>query len=161
MPLSQVSSTEELTSRSDPGEGITVGIAESHPAIRKATCHVLDEARGMTVTARPGSVREGSRLIDEHGPGGAIIDLSLSGRLSFDFIAGLRGEHPRTDLLVFSVYKDTVYAEEALRVGASGYLKKRAPTAEILRAVPRVAEGRVYLSSEMNLRILERANFDR
>lgn len=95
------------------------------------------------------------------GPGVAIIDFSLSGRLSFDVTEGLRGEYPRTDLLVFLVRKETVSAEQARRVGAAGYLEKRAPTAEVLRAVRRVAEGRVYLSSEMNMRILERAKFNR
>jgi len=59
------------------------------------------------------------------------------------------------------MYDERVYAERALRSGASGYLMKPASTVEVLQAAETVADGGLYLSSQMTpLVVQETQNTD-
>jgi DNA-binding NarL/FixJ family response regulator len=59
------------------------------------------------------------------------------------------------------MYDERVYAERALRSGASGYLMKPASTVEVLQAAETVADGGLHLSSQMTpLVVQETQNTD-
>lgn len=154
MPSPQALSDDRSASRVPANETLSVVIVDDHPAIREAVRHSADQAMDMAVAAETGDVREGLRLIEKHAPDVAIVDLSLNDGPSFELLRTVQAQHPSTKLLVFSVHDETVYAERALRAGASGYLMKQESMAELLRAVRSVAEGRTYLSPAMTARVL-------
>ncbi len=139
-----------------PADRLTVAIVDDHPPIREAICHEVEQAIGMTVAAEADSPEAASRLVNECGPDVAIVDICFGEGHGFGLIETLRAECPGMDLLVFSVYEETVYAERALRAGASGYLMKNAPMEELRTALRRVAEGEVYMSPKMTARVLRR-----
>jgi Response regulator containing a CheY-like receiver domain and an HTH DNA-binding domain len=134
----------------------SVAIIDDHPPIREAIRHEVEQAIDMTVGAEAGSPEEASRLVRECGPDVAVTDLCFGEGQVFGLIEALRAECPGTEVLVFSVNEETVYAERALRAGASGYLMKEAPMEALRVALHRVAEGGVYLSPEMTGRVLRR-----
>jgi len=115
---------------------------------------------GIEVVAETGSNEEAFRLITEHAPDVAVLDLSLSDGQSFGLMSRLQAEGPDTALLVFSMYEERVYAERALRMGARGYLMKPASTTEVLKAVEMVGRGKVYLSRDMTSRVLRGTQSD-
>lgn len=59
-------------------------------------------------------------------------------------------------MMVFSMYDEHVYAERAIRAGASGYLMKSEPTKAILEAIRAVNDGEIYLSRKMSSQILNK-----
>lgn len=154
MPSPRALSDDRSASRASANETLSVVIVDDHPAIREAVRHSADQAMDMAVAAETGDVREGLRLIEKNAPDVAIVDLSLNDGPSFELLRTVQAQHPSTKLLVFSVHDETVYAERALRAGASGYLMKQESMAELLRAVRSIAEGRTYLSPTMTARVL-------
>ena len=154
MPLSPALSSPRTASPHRTVSRLSVAIVDDHPAIRDALCQAVENRMSTEVVAESGSSEEALRLVEEHGPDVAIVDLSLSDGLSFGLIEALRGEHPETDILVFSMYEEKVYAERALRSGASGYIMKPAGTEEVLRAAEKVGRGGVHLSPNMTTRVL-------
>jgi DNA-binding NarL/FixJ family response regulator len=52
-------------------------------------------------------------------------------------------------VLVLSMHEESLYAERALRAGASGYITKHQGADEVLLAIRRVLAGEVYLSEKM------------
>lgn len=153
MPLPHAPSAPGSASDRE-SDRLTIAIVDDHPPIREAIRRGAEERMEMRVVAEASSTEEAFPLITERSPSVAIVDLSLSDGQGFGLIEALQAECPDTDLLVFSVYDETVYAERALRAGASGYLMKAASTAEVLRATRCVAEAGVYLSPEMTTRVL-------
>ena len=153
MPSPRALSDDRSVSRA-AAETLSVVIVDDHPAIREAVRHSVDQAMDMAVAAETGDAGEGLRLIEKHAPDVAIVDLSFNDGPSFELLKTVQAQHPSTKLLVFSVHDETVYAERALRAGASGYLMKQKSMAELLRAVRSVAEGRTYLSPTMTARVL-------
>jgi DNA-binding NarL/FixJ family response regulator len=132
---------------------LSVAIVDDHPPIREALQRAIEKRMGMEVVAEAGSNEDAFRLIKEYGPDVAIIDLSLNDGLSFGLIEALHAECPETDLLVFSMHGEDVYAERVLRGGASGYVMKPTGTKEVLKAIEKVGYGEVYLSPEMTIRV--------
>ena len=61
----------------------------------------------------------------------------------------LRERLPNVKLLYVSMYGDTPYVEEALRIGASGYVLKRSGWEELSRAIETVLGGKQYISPEL------------
>lgn len=135
---------------------MSVVIVDDHPAIREVTRHSVEQAMDMVVAAETDAAEEAVRLVKIHDPDVAVVDLFLSEGPSFELLDTVRAQRPDTKLLVYSTHNETVYAERALRGGASGYLMKKRPMAELLTAVRRVAEGEMYLSPEMTARVLRR-----
>ena len=154
MPTAKVPSDPSSASHDRPADTVSVAIVDDHPAIREAVRHEVEQAMDMVVVAETDSAEEAFRLVREHDPDVAIVDLSLGNEHSFELIEAVQSQHPDTNLLVFSVHDETVYAERTLRAGASGYLMKGGSMAELLTAVRQVAEGRVYLSPQMTARVL-------
>jgi DNA-binding NarL/FixJ family response regulator len=62
----------------------------------------------------------------------------------------LREQLPQVKLLYVSMYGDTPYIEEALRIGASGYVLKRSGWNELSRAIEAVLAGKQYVSPELS-----------
>ncbi len=139
---------------------IRIAVVDDHPPIREAIRRATEESMDTKLVAETGSAGEASRLIEEHEPDVAVVDLSLRDSHGLELVESVRAQHPNTRLVVYSLHDETVYAERALRAGASGYLMKGGSTADVLTAVRRVAAGEVYLSPEMKRRVLPTTRSD-
>jgi len=80
----------------------------------------------------------------------------LKGGDALDLIKSLRVEHPQVKVLVLSQYDELIFAERALRAGASGYIMKENATDEVLRAVRRVLTGELYFSERVAAAVMRR-----
>jgi DNA-binding NarL/FixJ family response regulator len=49
-------------------------------------------------------------------------------------------------MLVLSMHDESLYAERALRAGAQGYIMKRESTRNVIAAIRRVLDGKLYVS---------------
>jgi DNA-binding NarL/FixJ family response regulator len=131
----------------DSNRPIRLLIVDDHPVVREGTAALLAAQPGIAVAGTAGSIEEASALI-----GGAPADvLLLDIRLGTD--SGLRllkesaaPDEPRPAIIVLTSYDYPQYAEAALRLGASGFVLKTAPIAELLDAIRRVAAGGLAFS---------------
>jgi len=125
---------------------IRVIIVDDHPMVREGIKNSLKEFAGITV---PGEAENGSELfkkLQKESFDIILLDLSLSGILSFDILEELKIKNIPTPVLVFSVYPEKDYALRVLRAGAKGYIHKQSNVAEIAGAIKKVASGKKYMS---------------
>jgi DNA-binding NarL/FixJ family response regulator len=78
-----------------------------------------------------------------------VTDLSLQEGSGIDLIRDLKTLAPQLPVLVLSMHEETLYAERALRAGASGYIMKHEATEKVLVAIRRVLAGEVYLAPKI------------
>ena len=135
---------------------LKVLIVDDHPAIREALTSNIDGRLGMRVIGDVGSAQSALELLERRSPDVAIVDISLNDAHGLDLIAEIRDIRPAVRVLVFSMYDEGVYAERAIRAGASGYLMKRESTDQVIEAIQSVNDGEVYLSQRMSSRILSK-----
>ena len=101
-------------------------------------------------------ISSAKRLVEECKPNLMVLDLRLKAGDALDFIKTLRVEYPEVKVLVLSQYDELIFAERALRAGASGYIMKENTTDEVLRAVRKVLAGQLYFSERVAAAVVQR-----
>ena len=89
-----------------------------------------------------------------------ILDLNLPDVGGLELIRRMARELPPPQLLVLSMHAEPVYAVRALEAGASGYVSKSAPRAELLEAIRSVAGGGRYVEARIAQAIVLRSGED-
>jgi DNA-binding NarL/FixJ family response regulator len=140
---------------------IRVFLVDDHPAIREAVADTIDGTMDMEVCGQASASDEAFRMIEELEPDVAIVDISLNDAHGLDLVQNVRAQYPEVKMVVFSMYDENVYAERAIRAGASGYLMKSEPTKSVIEAIRSVDRGEVYLSRRMASRILNKVAMGR
>ena len=151
--------TSEPTGTPSKREGTArtrVFVVDDHPAIREALTAAIDSKIDMRVIGESATAKQGLRQMERNEPDVAIVDISLEDAHGLDLVEELRSRFPELRIVVFSMYDESVYAERAIRAGASGYVMKSEPTENVVKAIQAVSEGDVYLSQRMSSRILSK-----
>ena len=135
---------------------INVLLVDDHPAVREALATTINAREEVRVSGEAENARAALDFIDQRQPDVAVVDISLDGSHGLDLVQNLRSLYPDVQVVVFSMYDETVYAERAIRAGAVGYLMKSEPTRNVVEAIMAASRGEVYLSKAMTSRILSR-----
>jgi len=134
----------------------SVFLIDDHPAVREAVRDIIEAEDDVTVCGEAATSDEAFRQIEGLSPDVAIVDISLTDAHGLDLIQNVAAQYPDVESIVFSKYNERVYAERAIRAGASGYVMKNEPTSHILKAIRSVMNGEVHLSQNMASRLLNK-----
>ena len=131
-------------------------IIEDHPVLSSGLRQLVDNQPDLACVGVADNVLDAKQLVDDRKPDLAVLDLRLKGGDALDFIKTLRVEHPEVKVLVLSQYDELIFAERALRAGASGYIMKENATDEVLRALRKVLTGDLYFSERVAAAVVQR-----
>ena len=84
------------------------------------------------------------------------MDISMPGLNGLQALARITRDFPHVRVIILSMHPNDEYVLQALKSGASGYLLKRAATAELPAALNSVMNGEVYLSREIATQFLKK-----
>ena len=101
------------------------------------------------VVADAGDGRSAVRLAGEAGADVAVMDVTMPGLNGIEAARQLRAEHPGVRVVGLSMHADREFVTAMLAAGASAYLLKDCPFAELVTAIRTVAAGDVYLSPKV------------
>jgi len=131
-------------------------IVEDHPLFRGMLVQLIRQELGMTVCGEADNIKNALRLIEQTQPDVAIVDLTLPGSGGLELIKALKARKLELPVLVLSMHAEKLYAERVLRAGAKGYISKQESPAEVVAAIRKVLDGRIYVSERVNEAILGR-----
>jgi DNA-binding NarL/FixJ family response regulator len=134
---------------------ITVAVVDDHPLVRAGIRVLIEELDGFTVVAEAGTYEEAVSMLTEHQPQILVTDISLPDRSGLDLVAHVRGLGNIAKVIVFSMHSTPDFVMNALTSGASGYLVKDAPAAELELALRAVSRGALYLGSTVSRTFLQ------
>jgi DNA-binding NarL/FixJ family response regulator len=135
---------------------IRILVVDDHPIVRHGFTQLLSAEPGLHVCGEAGDARAALDALAGASPDVVLVDVSLGATSGIDLIRELKARLPRVAALVVSMHDELLYAERALRAGASGYVMKHEATELIVRAIRSVAAGRMYVSEAVSLRLLQR-----
>lgn len=124
-------------------------IVDDHPIVCEGLAARINAQPDLECCGFADTVESALAAIEKTRPHLVLVDISLKSGSGLDLIKRVRSKDPTAKLLVISMHGDGVYAERALRAGASGYLHKQASGDSVVDAIRQVLGGRVYLSPEM------------
>ncbi len=147
--------------RTNSSDRIRILIVDDHPAVREALADTIEGKMDMDLVGQASSADEAFRMVEKLQPTVAVVDISLEDSHGLDLVQNIRAQHPDVQVVVFSMYDEGVYAERAIRAGASGYLMKSEPTQSVMEAIRNVHRGEVHLSRQMASHILNKVAMGR
>jgi DNA-binding NarL/FixJ family response regulator len=118
---------------------IRVAVVDDHPLVREGTAAIVARADDMEIAGIAGSLDELRPMLDG-SVDVLLLDLRLGQASGFDLLRAEEGV-ALPAVVVLTSYDYPQYADAALRLGASGFVVKTAPTAELLDAIRRAAAG--------------------
>jgi len=126
-----------------------VVIVDDHPMVRERLAQLINHELDMVVCGEAGDADEALQIIRDTSPNLAIVDISLKNSNGLEAIKTIKAEGMDLPVLVLTMHEESLYAERAMRAGASGYVTKHQSVDQILLAVRRVLAGHIYLSDQL------------
>jgi len=106
---------------------------------------ILSADREIEVIAVAYDGAEALQLIPEKNPDIVLMDLMMPGMNGVQATRQIRSKYPGVKVLVLTTYADDEWVFDAIRSGASGYLLKGTPRAELVKAVKGTASGATHV----------------
>jgi DNA-binding NarL/FixJ family response regulator len=136
---------------SDP---IRVVVVDDDALVRAALSMVLASAEDIAIVGEATDGNEVAHAVSEHEPGIVLMDIRMPGMDGLAATELLRAQDGAPEVIVLTTFDVDEYVLRALRAGASGFLLKDTPPADIVRAVRTVAAGEPMLSPAITRRLI-------
>ena len=137
---------------------IRVLVCDDQALIRTGFATIIDAQPDLEVVGDCGDGRAAVDLAGRLRPDVVVMDVRmpvLDGIEATRLLAGTNVEHP-VKVLVVTTFNLDEYVYEALRAGASGFLLKDAPPAQLLHGIRTVATGAALVAPEVTRQLVGR-----
>ena len=128
---------------------IKVLITDDHPVVRRGIRQILEDEERIGLIHEAGNGKELFDKLKEQEYDVILLDISLPGRSGLDLISQIKKMRPSAAILMLSIHSEEMYAINALKCGASGYLTKSSAPEELVSAIFKVSKGERYISSSL------------
>lgn len=128
---------------------IRVSLVEDNAAIRDSLAAILNGSPGFACRHVCTTAEEALRKIQNEPPDVVLMDINLPGMSGIECVRRLKERLPPLQIIMLTIEEDSRRVFESLEAGASGYLVKHLPPAEILEAIQEVHRGGSPMSSQI------------
>ena len=128
---------------------IRIVLADDHTLFRQGIRTLISAEPDMEVV---GEAANGGDAVDEAGdarPDVLLMDIGMPGLSSFEATRQIKKNRPETKVVFLTMYDDGDYLREGMEVGASGYVLKDSPSAQLTAAFRDISHGGSFLSPRM------------
>jgi DNA-binding NarL/FixJ family response regulator len=134
---------------------ITVSIVEDQDQLRHTLVRVLNRAEGFRCVNDYANAEDALKSLPQHRPDVLLMDINLPGMNGVECVRHLKQLLPNLQVIMLTVYEDTENIFNALAAGATGYLLKRTPRAELLEAIREVQAGGSPMTAHIARRVVQ------
>ncbi len=128
-------------------------LVDDHPIVRKGLRALIDDEGDLEVVGEAEDAASALASIERSPPDAVMVDISLQGGDGLELVRQIRARWP-IPVLVLSIHDESLYAERALRAGASGYVMKEEATQAVTGALRKVIAGEIWLSEKLSGRMV-------
>jgi DNA-binding NarL/FixJ family response regulator len=143
-----------------PDGPIRVVIIDDDALVRAALAMILRDAATIELAGEADDGQTGLDLIARTAPDVVLMDIRMPRLDGLEALAQLMGRPAPPKVIVLTTFDADDYVLRALRGGASGFLLKHTPPAEIVEAVHKVAAGDHMLSPSVTARLIAQLSDD-
>jgi len=133
---------------------IRVSIVEDSRGTRESLSELLGRAPGLRCVGAHPSGEKALLNIPGENPDVVLMDINLPGMSGIECVARLKEQLPRLQVLMLTTYEESDLIFDSLRKGASGYLLKNMPPAELIQAVEQVHAGGAPMSMQIARKVV-------
>lgn len=123
-------------------------MVDDHEVVRQGLLVILQGETDIKVVGEASSGKEALKMIKKLEPDVVLMDIRMQGTDGFKTTHEIRKMYPGTAVIVLTGYESELYATEALRAGAMGYIVKDCPRKLLINAIRVVVQGGTVWQSD-------------
>lgn len=125
---------------------IRVLVADDHALVRESIRALLANQGDMEIVATAGDGNEAVQLAMFHQPDVVVMDISMPNMDGIHATELIRQAQDAINIVILSMHVNAALVQQAMRMGARGYVLKRRATDELPEAVRAAYNGELFLS---------------
>lgn len=136
---------------------ITIILADDHPIVRKGLREVIEEDKRLCVVAEANNGQEALDAIVKFNPQVTILDVDMPLMNGFDAAREIREKKLPTEIIFLTMHRDEDLFNEAIDLGAKGFVLKDSALTDIIECIKTVAASEHYASHAMTKFLINRS----
>jgi len=134
---------------------VRIMLADDHDIIRRGVRTLLETRGNLQVVAEASTGREALAVARDVKPDIAILDYSLPELNGRDLTLELKKEHPRIEILIYTMHDREEMILEVLQAGARGFVLKSDTERHLFAAIDALSIHRPYFSGAISEALLD------
>jgi DNA-binding NarL/FixJ family response regulator len=130
-------------------------LVDDHAIVREGLARILQSEEPSWQVAEAKDAGAALALLRKDSVDVMVVDVAMPGLNGLELIQRAHALHPSLPCLVLSMHDEEQYATRAFRAGARGYLTKDKASAELIKAVRKVAAGGTYVTETLAERMVQ------
>lgn len=134
---------------------ITLYIIDDHPLVAGGIYMMLKDVNYIHICGTARNGKEAMEFLETNEPDIILLDISLPDTDGLRLCEQIRQKNKQSKILGLTSANDASIITQMLHRGANGYLLKNMERDELLEAIDRVLNGKIFLSKSANEKVLE------
>jgi DNA-binding NarL/FixJ family response regulator len=136
---------------------ITIVIADDHPIVRKGLREIIEEESNFIVLAEVDNGQKAIEAIEKFNPKITILDIDMPVMNGFDVARVICEKQFPTEIIFLTMHRDEDLFNEAIDLGAKGFVLKDSALTDIIECVKAVAASQYYTSHALTSFLINRS----
>ncbi len=134
---------------------IKIAIVEDNEEIREGLCVLVDGSPGFTCAAAYPDAEQALQYLPDDPPDVVLMDIRLPQMNGIECVQRLRERLPELQIMMLTMFEDDELVFNSLKAGATGYILKKTPPAELLDAIRNLHNGGSPMSSQIARKVVQ------
>jgi DNA-binding NarL/FixJ family response regulator len=131
-------------------------IADDHPIVRQGLRQVIERDPQLHILAEADNGLEAFEYIQKLQPNVAVLDIDMPHLHGFDVARRIKAQGLAIQIIFLTMHREEDFFNEALALGAKGYVLKDSAVADIVLAIKAVAVGEHFTSPALTSYLVNR-----
>jgi DNA-binding NarL/FixJ family response regulator len=136
---------------------ITIILADDHPIVRKGLREVIEEDKRLRVVAEANNGLEAIEAIEKFRPQVTILDVDMPLMNGFETARAIKAAKLVTEIIFLTMHRDEDLFNEAIDLGAKGFILKDSALIDIIECIKTVAVSEHYASHALTKFLINRS----
>jgi DNA-binding NarL/FixJ family response regulator len=135
---------------------IRIMIVEDQEPVREGLRVLINGSEGYRCIAACRTAEEALGCIGHELPDVVLMDINLPGMRGTECVVHIKNSYPEVQVMMLTVFENNEEIFTSLEAGATGYLLKKTPPAQLLQAISDLVRGGSPMSSEIARKVVQR-----
>lgn len=119
---------------------------------------LLKNDKQFVVVAETSYPLKATEIAQKNEPDILITDINMPGLNGYELTKKIKALLPETKVLALSMFGERTTISEMLQAGVSGYVLKNTGREELIKALTRLQEGKLFFSDEVSAEMMKAIN---